>query len=137
LALILYVADYGIVYFFLKKFRDSRLNGFISFGRAFSITLQAYILAGILFAPVNFLLLTRMFPSTIDRVLKATEQKMILQGTPDEQIEDAIKLTKTLYMNPAMNMLANVVAYMLIGAITGLIVAAVCKKESDEFLPDV
>ena len=73
----------------------------------------------------------------MDSIMKVSEQKLLAQGLPDDQIENSLKVTKFLMTNPVVSILFFILIYAFMGAISGLIVAAIVKKESKVFLPDV
>jgi len=113
----------------VKERRDKDLRGFISFGQAFSIGfLFCMLIAGI--GIITNLLMTQLIaPDMMGEIMKYTEQKMIDRGMRDEQIQMAMKWTKTM-MTPVAQSIIIILFTAIIGAILSLIVAAIMRKEN-------
>jgi len=131
------VIDCVIVLLLIKKFRDTQMGGAITFKKAFGITFQSFLFAGVISSVFNFIFFKYMHPEVMDSIMKVSEQKLVAQGLPDDQIENSLKVTKFLMTNPVVSILFFILIYAFMGAISGLIVAAIVKKESKVFLPDV
>ena len=68
---------------------------------------------------------------------KVSEQKILdNKQLTDEQIEASLKLSRMMMNNTAVMIIIGLAMFAFIGTITGLIVAAICKKESGKIMAD-
>jgi len=113
----------------IKDFRNKVLNGFISYGKAFSVSFLTGLFAGILASVWQFILMKFIDPGLVQKILDASEEQ--LMNNPDiteEQLEMAMSMTEK-FTTPAMISVWSLVAYVIIALIIGLIISIFMKKE--------
>jgi hypothetical protein len=111
-----------------KSFRDKANNGFLTYGKGFTYGLVISIVASVLVAIYSFLYLKMIDPDAIQRALIMAEETMIERGLPDEQIEQAMNITKRM-MTPLFMTLTSLLWTAIVGIVASLIIAAIFKKE--------
>jgi len=128
----LFIITLGIISIVLvKKYRDKELEGYITFGQAFNSTLLSFLISGISGSIVNFIFYRLLHPDAVEKMLKASEVKMIAKGINEATIASSLKLSRFLYTNMAFNIFMVAMMCALFGAVTGLIVGAICRKKPD------
>jgi hypothetical protein len=121
----------GIITFIaVKRFRDNRLGGYISFQKAFTIGFMAIVFAGVIEVTFSQLVFLKYIaPDAREKALIHSKQQMIEQGKlTEEQIDATMKVSKTI-QNPVLLAIIGILTSAFMGAIISLIVAAICKKE--------
>jgi len=127
----IFIVLYGVIgVVLLKKFRNNQLGGYITFGKAFSITLQFLVVAGILSTLFEFVFIHLLHPAIIEATLKVQEAKLVTMGIPDATIESQMKMSRMMITNPAIFIIMGIVSSAIFGVIVGLIAGAICKKET-------
>jgi hypothetical protein len=129
----------GIAAFlFTRNYRNQKSGGYITFGKAFSICFQSVLYAGIIIVVCGFVIERGLFPAKFEHIQKLTqqlaEQKLMAnKQLTDEQIEAALKMARSMNkVNPVLIILGGIASWAFMGAIIGLITAAICKKESGQ-----
>jgi len=144
-SLLLYVADLHmnrsvtwISYLFLLggmiwgtlDYRKKYLNGFMSYGKAFSTTFMIGLFAGILGSIYIFVFAQFIHPGFIQEIMEQSREQ-IVNSNPnlsEEQVEQALAISSK-FTSPVMMMIWGVVMYAIFSAILGLIAAIFLKKE--------
>ena len=112
-----------------KDYRDNLNGGNLTVGKTIALgTLIAFI-AGLLGVVYFFFYTNVLNPDFMEQVLLQTEQQMIDQGLDDDQIEQAMAMTKK-FTNPMMMSIFTVVFYTIFGLIFSVIAGFVMKKEN-------
>ncbi|MCK5029063.1 MAG: DUF4199 domain-containing protein [Bacteroidales bacterium] len=115
-----------------KAFRDTNLNGNISYGKAFGYSIVILLIASIIYSIYSYLLITVIDPDMVDKIIALGEEKMLKQGMTDDQIEMAQSMQKR-FMSPVFMGIMSFIGTMFIGTILALITSAVVKKEGDPY----
>jgi hypothetical protein len=71
-------------------------------------------------------------PTITDQIMKKAMEEMEKKGIPDEQIDQAMEMTK-MFMNPGAMFVMGLLGTILIGFILSLIIAAILKKDKSVF----
>ncbi len=103
------------------------LGGYISFGRAFVVSLVALIIAGVISGLFNVLYTTVIDPGMTDRVMDCMADIYEEQGLDQDQIDAALGFLKIAY-NPFLQVVTSIFTSAFFAAIIGLVLAAVMKK---------
>ncbi len=91
IAFLAYIA--GIVWG-QKVYRDVYSNGFISYGKSFSIGFTIGILAVVVIAIYTFVFAKFIDPSIVTQAMEAAEEEMMQSGNlTDEQIDQRLEMT--------------------------------------------
>ena len=116
----------------IKKYRDENLGGYIAYGQALGYGVLIAFFASIIVGFINFIYLGYIDDGFISYTLEKTESEMYNAGTPDDQLESAMSVTRRL-MSPGVLSILGVFMTTFLGFLFSLIVAAFLKKESDIF----
>lgn len=114
----------------VKSYRDNVLEGEITFGKAFGFGVLVALVSAVLGAIYNYLLYTVIDPDLQKKMLEMAAEKMLEQGMPEGQIDQALEITKR-FMSPVFTSIIAVFSGTLFGTIISLVVAAIFKKESE------
>ncbi len=124
IGIIIYV---GIGVFSVKKHRDEELGGYISFGRAFIVSLIAMVVAGIIGALFNAIYYSVIDPGFVDTAVEGMEEMMSNMGVEGELADAQIEQMKKQF-SPSYQLTIGVLVGSLFGAVLSLIIAAIMKK---------
>lgn len=120
------------IFVFSKQYRDTVNNGAISFSQAFSLGLLTGVFAAILLGFFTFLELTFIDPTIIDKQLEIAQEKLLAQGLSEDQIEQAITVSKKM-MTPGIMFIMSILSFAFYSAIISLITSALLKKNKNPF----
>ena len=120
------------------QFRNKVMNGFISYGKAYSSGFMIALFAGILGAIYSFIFYKFIAPDVVREILDMARQNIMARGPEmtDEQIEQAMNMTSK-FMTPPLMSIFFLLYCLIIGAIGGLITSAFIKKEDKSASPIV
>lgn len=127
-----YALTIAIITWGTVTFRDKHNDGFISYGKAFSSCLLITFYASIILAFFMYIYLTFVDQTLINTVLEKAEEGMLAKNMPDDQIEEAMKITR-MFTTPIVMAFFTVIINTFMGAIFGLITAAFLKRENTNF----
>lgn len=116
----------------VKKYRDENMGGYITFGQALGYGVLLAFFASIIVAFINFIYLGYVDDGFITYTLENAETEMYNAGTPDDQIESALSITRKI-MSPGVLSVIGIFTTTFLGFIISLIAAAFLKKEADPF----
>jgi len=112
----------------IRGHRDNDLGGYISFGRGLGVGVLTILIISIITVIWTILLYNVIDPSMLDTVLQVQVEAMEEQGMSDDDIENAMEITKQ-YMTAPIMAAAGAGFYFFLGLIAALIASAVLKKE--------
>lgn len=126
------------IYWCIKTYRNSSLNGFISFGKAFTYGLLVFFVATVVGAIYNYLFTKFIDPGYTARILQETanwtEEYMKSKGVPEEQITRSLdRISSRKIPTPLGGSLKSLIFGVIGGAIVSLISSAFAKKEEEPF----
>lgn len=127
-----YLLTIGIISWGTISFRDKHNDGFISYGKAFTSSLLITFYSSIILAFFMYIYLTFIDQSLIDKILEKAEEEMMNKKLPDDQIEEAMKMTR-MFTTPIIMAFFTIVINTFMGAIFGLITAAFLKRDNPNF----
>jgi len=116
----------------ITKYRDESLGGYIAYSQALGYGVLIAFFASIIVGFINFIYLGYVDDGFISYTLEKSESEMYNAGTPDDQIESAMSITRKI-MSPGVLAIMGVFITTFLGFIFSLIAAAFLKKESDNF----
>ena len=116
----------------IKNYRDSQLNGFISYGNALGYGVLLALFASIIVSFVNYLYLGFIDDGFLVFAMEQQELAMYESGMPDDQIELSMEYARK-FSSPGIIAFFGMLATTFLGFIISLIAAAVLKKEPTEF----
>jgi NADH:ubiquinone oxidoreductase subunit 6 (subunit J) len=127
-----YILTIGVISWGTISFRDKYNDGFISYSKAFTSCLLITFFSSIILAFFMYLYLSFIDQSLIDQVLEKAEEDMLNRKMPDDQIEEAMKMTRML-TTPILMGFFTIIVNSFMGAIFGLITAAFLKRDNPNF----
>ena len=119
------------VYFSLTDFKKES-QGYISFSQGLGLGTMMSAIVGLISSFYSFVYTKFIDPSLNQQMLRVMEQNMEKQGTPDDQIEQAMEMSK-MFMNPGVVFVFGVIFIVFIGFVLSLIISAIIKKDKPVF----
>lgn len=113
-------------------FRDKCNQGFLSYGRSLGSGVLISLGAGILLAIYTYLFLAFFDPAQIMQMAQVAEEKLMEQGLSDEQIDQALSMTK-MFMTPASIAVTSIFSMLLWGTLFSLLASIFVKKDNKNF----
>src|SRR5687767_12976370 len=83
----------------IKSYRDQELNGFISYGKSLGTGVLIGVFGGFITGFYTVILFTMIDPGLAQKIIDASEQKLLDQGMSEEQIAMAMTWTRK-FMSP-------------------------------------
>jgi len=115
------------------EYRKKALNGFMTYGQAFSSCFLIGLFAGILGTIYMFVFINYINPGFVNEIIEQARIQMQAKNLNDDQIESALDYTRK-FTTPLMMTVWGLVAYSLMSAILGLL-AAIFLKKTDPDIP--
>lgn len=128
------VVTFGTIYMGIKEYRDTELNGYLSFGQGFKSGITIAFIAALIACVFTFIYLTVIDPGFIDKIMAMTEEQWEKQGLSEEQMDGARKLTD-IFMTPWAFTLITIISVVVWGLIKSLVAASLLKNEAPPTLP--
>jgi hypothetical protein len=132
LGYVYYVIIIGFLIWGVKSYRETSLNGVISYGKALGMSTIIVLIGSLIYGIYNYILITVIDPDYIEKMLALAEEQLLKRGMPDEQIEMTLSLQKKM-MSPFLTSLFGFLGMMIWGFIIALITSAFLKKEGDPY----
>ena len=111
--------------------RNSKLDGFATYGKAFMIGLYASISIAVIMAFYTYVFMKFIDPGMFNDMLSQTEDKMI-ESNPemsDEDLNKALEMAK-MFMQPGLMSIFSIFGSLITGALFSLVIAIFAKNES-------
>lgn len=115
-----------------KRYRDETLGGYISYGKALGFGTLTLFFASLIIGFFTYLLYAVIDPSLIDKILQISEESMVAQGMPDEQIDMALEWTRK-FTTPLAMTISTIIGLTFLGFIFSLITSLIIKKKDNSF----
>jgi uncharacterized protein YebE (UPF0316 family) len=136
ISLLLFVIS---MFLLIKAYRNEKLNGFISYGKAlgFGIIIGLYasfVLTGYTYVFNN--IIDKDYEKNVSvKMQQLTEEYMISKGVPDEMIEDQMaKIGEQAQKSPIKKLIYGFLGTFILSFIAALIAGAIAKKNQDPYL---
>ncbi|POY37857.1 hypothetical protein C3K47_04820 [Solitalea longa] len=127
-----YVIYIAAIWFGIKYHRDHDLGGYITYGRGLGCGTLIALIGGIIGAIYSVVLFKYIDPDLVNQIFAAQEKSMLENGQSQEQVDQAINISKK-FMTPVMMGTIGVVVSLFSGFIVSLVVAFILKKEKAMF----
>ena len=108
-----------------------QLNGFITFGEAFSTGFRYALFSGLLMAVFTYLYFSVLSSTAMDKALAISQAKMEEQNAPAEAIEKSEIIMRKY--GAVIFAFGFAISYAFFGAIISLITAAIVKKQRSAY----
>ncbi|MCK9205384.1 MAG: DUF4199 domain-containing protein [Bacteroidales bacterium] len=130
LSSISYLILIGGVVYGTVDYRKNYLNGYMTYGKAFTLCFLIGLFAGLLAAIYTFLFAQFIHPGFVGEILEQSRQQMVTTSPnmSEEQIESALAMTAK-FTSPVMMMVFGAITYAVLSAVLGLVAAIFLKKE--------
>ena len=127
--LLLYFLD-----FLIKSYRDSHLNGYITYGQSVGAGVIIFLYSTIISVIFSYILYKYIDPGLISKILASSEETLAKRnGITQEQIDTGMAFTKKL-MTPGFMAITGLIGGMFMGTIMTLIVSIFTKKEGNPLI---
>lgn len=118
----------GTIILGIKVISDANKNNLLSFGTLFKAGILITVIVAII-SIVYFLIYINFIETDfVGKVLEESRKQMAEKGLSDEQIDQALSMTKS-FMSPGIMVLFSLIGSLFIGAIASVIGAAIFKNE--------
>ncbi len=117
------------IFFGVKAYRDNFLGGYISYGQTIGAGIIISLYASIIGAVFTILLYKFIDPDLSQKLYAFSEQQMLDKGTPEDQVEMAMKMTEK-FLNPYFMAGFAILGSVIVGLIISLIEGIFLKKEN-------
>jgi hypothetical protein len=117
-----------LLFFGIKAYRDQYKGGFIKYGQAVGAGVIISLYASIISAIFTIILYKLIDPDLVNKLYAFSEQRMLDQGRPENQVEMAMEFTK-IFLNPFVMAGMAIVNGVFFGLIISLIEAIFLKRE--------
>ncbi|MFH1295825.1 MAG: DUF4199 domain-containing protein [Bacteroidota bacterium] len=127
---IAYVILVGGMIWGTLDYRKKVLNGFMSYGKAFSTSLMIVLFASILVAIYTFLFFQVIAPDAVQDVIELSRQSALERDPEitDEQLEQGMQMFSFI-MTPIGMAISGMLSQLITGAVISLITSIFLKKE--------
>ena len=126
------IVSLSTIYIGIRSYRNTVLNGTISFGNAFKIGLYIALIASTLYV-VTWMILSEFFiPEFIETYWNSAVEKLNASGMSQAEIDQEMESMKSmmeLYKNPFFKFLITYMEILPVGVLISLISAFILKKK--------
>ncbi len=116
----------------IKSYRNEDLGGFISYGRSLGTGTLIGLFGGIITAIFIVIFFNYIAPELQEQIINSSQEKLAEQGMSEEQVEQAINMTRT-FMSPVWLFLFSILGATFMAFIFSLIISIFYKKEDNPF----
>jgi hypothetical protein len=106
-------------------------DGYMTLGQGISIGMWLTLVAGVISSVFSYLYLKFIDDSVIQTAMDEAITQMEERGMPDDQIDQAMKITEK-FMQPGAMMLIALVTMLILGFIISLVVSAITRKTNPQ-----
>jgi len=119
-------------------YRKNYMNGFMSYGKAFSTSFMIGLFTGILAAVYTYVFAQFIHPGFTQEILDMSREQMLASSPnlSEEQIDQALSYTAK-FTTPLMMLIFGFITYVVISAIISLITSIFLKKEDKSLTTSV
>jgi hypothetical protein len=123
----------GLLYFFIKSYRDNYLNGYMTYGQSVGAGVILCLYYAVIGALFTYILYSYIDTGLSAKLLANTEEVMRQKGTPESAIGPALEMVKK-FQKPWIMALSSLFSVMLFGTIISLLVSIFTKKEGNPLI---
>jgi len=117
-----------MIVMFAISYRNKYLDGYIDFGKAYTIAILTVIFAAIFIGIYTFIYHSYIDPGAMDRAMEIAEEKMIDRGLSEMDIENGMAMARKM-QSPVILSVIAMFATILVGAILSLLTFIAVKKQ--------
>jgi uncharacterized membrane protein (DUF485 family) len=130
-AYINYILIIGGIIYSTIQYRDTVLDGSITYGKALGFGTLVIMFGSIITALYAYVFYKYIDPGMITKILEMAEEEMVNKGLPDEQIEMALEM-QSKFMKPGLMALMSIPVSALMGFLFSLITSIFLKKDVEK-----
>jgi hypothetical protein len=119
-----------VIYYLQVQHRNKDLNGFMSYGKALGFAVMSMLVASVISAIFNFIMVKFIDPGLITKIMSMQEEAMAKRGMTAEQTEMAMKMTAKM-MSPVFMSIFTLIGMMFWGTVVSLITSIFTRKEAN------
>lgn len=116
----------------IKSYKEKELNGFISYGNAFSIGFFISFIGGLIGLVYMMIFVSYIDPDYMNKILEISEQTMVDKGMSESSIEHALSMQRK-FMSPLWFSLLGTLGIAFSSLIISLLVSLFLKKDDPSF----
>lgn len=113
-------------------YRDKCSRGYLSYGRSLGSGVLISVFVGLMMAIYSYLFFNFFDPGELLKIKQIAEEKMFEQGLTDEQVDQAMSMTKMFY-TPVFIAISGLFSMALWGTVFSLLASIFIKKNDDSF----
>ena len=117
------------LFYFMNRYKTEVANGFLSFSQAFRSGLMITLFGGILSSFYNWIFMSFIDPSVIEKAKVAAYERAISSGKTEEMAIKEIEMAEP-FMTPIAMTLIGLVYFIVMGVIISLVISAIIKKDN-------
>jgi Protein of unknown function (DUF4199) len=119
------------LYLAMNDFKKEN-QGFMSYAQGLGVGTLMSAISGLISSFFSMAYMKFIDPTITDQIMKKAVEDMEKKGIPDEQIDQAMEMSK-MFMSPGAMFVMGLLGSILIGFILSLIIAAIVKKDKSVF----
>jgi hypothetical protein len=123
-----------IVFFLLKSYRNTYLNGFITYGQAVGAGVIIFLYYSIISAIFTYILYTVIDTGLSAKLLSFVEEQMVKSGKVPEGSLDTVMSFQKKFLKPEIMAPMTLLTNLFFGTIITLIVSIFVKKEGNPLI---
>jgi hypothetical protein len=123
-----------LLYYFIKTYRDSYLNGVMSYGQSVGAGVVIFLYYSVISAIFTYLLYTVIDTDLTNKLLAFVEEEMLKTGKIPESSIDTVMSMQKKFLKPEIMAPFSIVNNMLFGTIISLIVSIFTRKEGNPLI---
>lgn len=124
-----YIILLAFLFISIKKAREVKYEGLMSFGQGYGSGFKTGVFAAILVAVYTFVFYEFIDPDALNQILEISEQEMYKnKSLTEEQIETALEMSSK-FIQPLPMMITTLFSFVIITAILALVPAAILKSK--------
>ncbi len=127
--LVYYVVAIGAIVFGIRNFRDNKLGGVISYRKSLYLGTLIPLFGSIIFGFAYYIYIKFVDSSVIITILDQTEQSMIDQNYPQDQIDTGMYYSRKFA--PFIILVTTIIQYTFAGFIFSLFISIFMKRKED------
>ena len=132
---IVYLLIFVGLFLGVKNFRDTQLNGIISFGAAFGMGFRILLYAGLVYMIYSYIYFKTFGHDTLGVMRDTMESELAKTGISESQEEQMMDMYRKYVFIPAAMAISAFLGTLLVGAILSLINAAILKRQPETLEP--
>lgn len=124
-----YVIVAGGVYYSQLSYRNHVLGGYIRYSTCLGFGVAVMLFSGV-FQALYTIIILKYDPSILEQMKVATEEAMLQQGMPDEQIELMSQMMNQV-QSPGIIAFSSLITFALFGLMISLVTSVFVKKTNE------